>query len=441
MSDGTHTTHEVLRKSLHILFGFFAITLRWIPWEVAAAVAGAAIVGNWLLLARIFGTRVARHPRGFDAGTILYPAAVAVLIVVFRNRLEIAGAVWAILAFGDGMATLAGKLIGGPKLPWNCDKSFSGLLAFLAFGFLGAHFIYLALQTRPVAMPVFAVVGVTVLFCAAVESLALNLDDNVTVPFTGAVVVTALSMAESWPRLAVDDTTIWWLLGNLVLAGAAYAAKSVNASGFVGGWVLGAMIIVFAGWQLYVVLLVFFAIGTAATKLGYRRKAERGVAQEEGGRRGFTHAFANAGVATILAMMLAMLPAEFAAPLWLAAAAALATAAADTTSSEIGQLFGRTAFLPLTFRRVPVGTEGAISVEGTLAGLLAGALVSLVAILVALWRVDVQLVLLMTLAAFLGAFVESLAGSWNRTQKRPVPNGVLNFFNTAVGAAIMYAMV
>jgi len=48
--------------------------------------------------------------------------------------------------------------------------------------------------------------------------------------------------------------------------------------------------------------------------------------------------------------------------------AALATATADTTASEIGQLVGRRAFLPLTLRRVPVGTEGAISLEGTLAG-------------------------------------------------------------------------
>ena len=121
--------------------------------------------------------------------------------------------------------------------------------------------------------------------------------------------------------------------------------------------------------------------------------------------------------------------------------ASLATAAADTTASEIGQLLGRRAFLPLSLRRVPVGTEGAISVEGTLAGLLAGLAGALAGILAA-GRLFPQavfgwtLVALVTASAFLGSYLESIAGSWNRKQERPVPNGVLNFFNTAVGAVL-----
>lgn len=433
-----HTTHETLRKSLHIGFGLFALTLRWLSWEVAAAVAAAAIIGNRVVLGRIFGARVARSARGFDGGILLYPAAVLTLIVLFRNRIEIAGTVWAILAFGDGFATLAGKAIGGPKLPWNREKSFAGLVAFIAFGFLGAEFVYLVLRTQPATIPAIAVVGLTVLVCAAVESLPLGLDDNLTVPFAGAATMTALTLAHTWPRLALGDATLWWLAANLALGAVAWAARSVNASGLLGGWVLGAIVILFAGPELYLVLLAFFAVGTAATKLGYRRKEERGLAQEEGGRRGFTHAFANAGTSTLLALTMAMLPLEYAAPLWLAAAAALATAAADTAASEIGQLAGRTTFLPLTLRRVPPGTEGAISLEGTLCGVAAGALVSCLASWVAFRRIDPQIAGLMTLAAFTGSFVESLAGSWNRTRSKPVPNGVLNFFNTVVGAAVMY---
>ena len=43
----------------------------------------------------------------------------------------------------------------------------------------------------------------------------------------------------------------------------------------------------------------------------------------------------------------------------------------------------------------------------------------------------------MTLCAFAGSYLESLAGSWNRHRAEPVPNGALNFFNTAAGAALM----
>ena len=124
--------------------------------------------------------------------------------------------------------------------------------------------------------------------------------------------------------------------------------------------------------------------------------------------------------------------------------ASLATAAADTTASEIGQLLGRRAFLPLTLKRVTVGTEGAISVEGTLAGAMAGFVVSILSE----WAVSRmfgdlapfswRIVLALTVCAFAGSYLESLAGSWNRKRMSPIPNGVLNFFNTVTGALLMY---
>lgn len=435
-----HTTHEPLRKSLHIGLGFAALSLRWLPWHVAAGIAAFAVVANWLFLHRIVGTRVARHARGWDAGIVLYPAAVMILILLFRDRLEVAGTVWAILAFGDGFATLVGKAVGGPRLPWHDEKTWSGFAAFLAFGYVGASFMFYALASGPTILPPQFVLAWTVIVCAIVESLPMNLDDNLTVPFAGAVAMGALVAAESWPHVRWDWSIVVWLAINTLLALIGYAVRSVDLSGLAGGWLLGATIIVFSGWELYVVLLVFFVVGTSATKLGYRRKAEHGLAQERGGRRGFSHAFSNVGVSTILALIASALPARFAASLWLAAAAALATAATDTTASEIGPLIGHTTFLPLSFRRVPAGTEGAISVKGTLVGVAAGLVVAVSASLVSLRRFDARIVALITAAAFAGSYVESIAGSWNRTRAKPVPNGVLNFLNTVVGALVMLVM-
>jgi uncharacterized protein (TIGR00297 family) len=56
--------------------------------------------------------------------------------------------------------------------------------------------------------------------------------------------------------------------------------------------------------------------------------------------------------------------------------AALAEATADTVSSEIGQAFGGTPFMLTTLRRVAPGTDGAISLKGTLAGIAAAAIIS-----------------------------------------------------------------
>ena len=56
--------------------------------------------------------------------------------------------------------------------------------------------------------------------------------------------------------------------------------------------------------------------------------------------------------------------------------AALAEAAADTVSSEIGQVLGGRPRMMTTAQVVDPGTDGAVSVAGTLAGLIAAAIVA-----------------------------------------------------------------
>jgi uncharacterized protein (TIGR00297 family) len=430
-----------LRKTLHILFGLFAFTLKWLPWWAAAVVAFCAILGNWLLLHRIFGKGVARHERGWDVGIVLYPTAVLLLILFFRNQLEIAAVAWTTLAFGDGVATVVGKRMRIASLPWNRDKSVGGLVAFLVAG-AAAGIAVTAWLGRGELRDVL----VAVVIAGIVETLPLRVDDNITVPFAAAVTLAVLSIEPAlayvpWPRTKV------WLIINTILALAGWALRTVDFSGFVGGWFLGAVIIVGGGWPLYVALLAFFIIGTITTKIGYARKARIGLAQEKEGKRGFTHAFSNTGVAAICAIAvtrIARTPVSTAVaitPLFMAIAS-LATAAADTTASEIGQLIGRRAFLPLTLRRVAVGTEGAISIEGTAAGIVGGAIVAMAGTSAAsiIWPLPYRthLIALITICAFLGSYLESLAGNWNRSAGSPVPNGVLNFFNTAVGALLFY---
>ncbi|HEX7832017.1 MAG TPA: hypothetical protein VF787_20340, partial [Thermoanaerobaculia bacterium] len=106
-----HTTNEYLRKALHIAFGLFAFALKWLPWWAAAGVCVVAIIGNFAVLHRVVGRGVARHERGYDAGIVLYPVAVLLLVLVFHDRLVFAAIAWALLAFGDGVATLAGKAV------------------------------------------------------------------------------------------------------------------------------------------------------------------------------------------------------------------------------------------------------------------------------------------------------------------------------------------
>src|SRR6185295_10085792 len=101
------------------------------------------------------------------------------------------------------------------------------------------------------------------------------------------------------------------------------------------------------------------------------------IAQSKGGRRGARNALAKTSVSAACAVFAVTTQHPLA--YTLAFAGGFATATADTASSEIGKAFGRRTFLITTLRPVPRGTEGAVSVEGTVAGILGGALVGTLA--------------------------------------------------------------
>jgi uncharacterized protein (TIGR00297 family) len=181
-------------------------------------------------------------------------------------------------------------------------------------------------------------------------------------------------------------------------------------------------------------MIVFFVLGTTATRLGHARKAARGIAQARGGARGWRNAWANGAVPAVLALLAATMPAELASLCTLGYAAAVATAAADTCSSEIGKAYGGRTVLITTFRPVPPGTEGAVSLEGTLAGVAAAVLVAAMGPVGRLYAW--ALVPLVAGAGILGALAESVLGTVAE-RRGWLGNDGLNVLNTAIGAGIM----
>ena len=225
------------------------------------------------------------------------------------------------------------------------------------------------------------------------------------------------------------------LLANLVLALYAWRRQLVSRSGFIGGALLGSWILILGGGGAYLLLCAFFGLGTAATHLGYRRKAERGLAQEEEGRRGARHVLANCGVALLLVLLF---PSRFSIALGAAYVAAFATATADTLGSEIGQLWGRRTFDPLRMRPVASGSEGAISLEGTLAGALGAGILALLGAILQFYPYSMLWIPL--LAGVLGSGLESLLGSSQSIRGR-LDNEALNFLNTVVGAILAWTAI
>lgn len=114
--------------------------------------------------------------------------------------------------------------------------------------------------------------------------------------------------------------------------------------------------------------------------------------------------------------------------------ASLATKLADTFASEIGKAYGKTTFLITTFERVSPGTEGAISVEGSIASVVGGLLLATYGYFVGF--IDLPSVGIATGAAFMATNVESLLGATLQGRKgfKWMTNEVVNFVNTLLGA-------
>jgi uncharacterized protein (TIGR00297 family) len=442
--------------------GGFAFLLRYLSWPQAALMAAAAFLFNWQVLPRIGGRALWRGPeqeRGYARGILLYPLAVLGLVLFFHSDegLWMVAAVWGVMAFGDGMASLLGQALGGARLPWNRDKSWVGLCAFVVFGTLGAGVLAawtLHLPLRSVVDPrILGVVLPLAVVSALAESVPTTLDDNLTVPLVGGVFIALVAPVEWRPLLQDPDlpSRLWTGLGlNAAIAAAAFGARSIDLPGAASAVIIGTAITVGLGLPGLALMIAFFVVGSAVTRMGYRVKASRGIAQEKGGARGWRNAWANGGVPAFLALLAGAhgAQADDAATsaavmasllLTLAYAASVATAAADTCSSEIGKAYGRRTFLITSLKPVPPGTEGAVSLEGTLGGLLGGALVAGVGAVAGLYS-GWATVALVAMAGLLGSLAESVIGTV--AEKRGwLDNDLLNALNTAIGGAMAVLML
>jgi uncharacterized protein (TIGR00297 family) len=221
------------------------------------------------------------------------------------------------------------------------------------------------------------------------------------------------------------------LLVTATFAALAYALGMISRSGALGGLLVGTTIYASLGPRGFAVLALFVIGGSLLTRLGYGSKQRTGTAQEHGGRRSARNALANCAVATFCAILAATGSEPFTA----AFVASLGAAFADTAESEIGQLFSRTPRLITTLQKVPPGTDGAVSLPGTLAGAGAAGLTAVLGLALGMLETP-ALALLVATAAFLGTVADSLIGGLSSRAGNELTN-VLCTFVAALLALIL----
>ncbi|HAA28312.1 MAG TPA: TIGR00297 family protein [Cyanobacteria bacterium UBA8553] len=242
---------------------------------------------------------------------------------------------------------------------------------------------------------------------------------------------------------SIDDLNPWLVavgLNTVLLAIAHFAPKKLlTPAGLFHAWVLGVLIWGTLGWPGYVVVMFYFLVGSGVTRIGMEEKEAAGIAEKRSGARGPENVWGSAFTGAICALGTLFVPTPYQNLLVLAYVASLATKLSDTCGSEVGKAYGKRTFLITTLQPVARGTEGAVSLEGTLAGIVGSIAIAFVGWGVGL--INLTEVSFCVVAAFIATNLESLIGATLQSQFDWMTNEVVNIFNTLIGAIAAVLLV
>lgn len=190
------------------------------------------------------------------------------------------------------------------------------------------------------------------------------------------------------------------LAGAVALA--ARRARALTASGAFAAWIVGGLVFGAGGWAYAAVLFSFFLPSTLLSRIGRARKRSL-VDIGKHGPRDAGQVVANGGMAALCAVLAAATHAHAIAA---AFAGAFAAASADTWGTEIGTLAAAPPRSILTFKPLPPGLSGGVTLAGTLAQ-GAGAL----AVGLPAWVLGIGPWWVLAAAGFAGALADSLLGA------------------------------
>jgi uncharacterized protein (TIGR00297 family) len=211
-------------------------------------------------------------------------------------------------------------------------------------------------------------------------------------PFTGADVFLECQWWLDHRWMAHSPAVLIWTLGlSSLLALVTWKVRAATPAAAATGTTITASLMFatvklpYEPWNTALTpILAVTVLAFAATRAGRARKERMGTAEARRGRAA-SQVAANLGMAALVTMPpvqswlvdRGLVPSlSVTLPVFALGLAALAEAAADTVSSEIGQVLGGRPRMITTLGEVEPGTDGAISAAGTLAGVIAALMVA-----------------------------------------------------------------
>jgi uncharacterized protein (TIGR00297 family) len=403
-----HFSPEFSRKFVHIAVGaglllgpsLFISPVPFLILSVLFALSnGVAIRAGWL--------KGIHGPKRRSLGTVYFPISLGALtVLLWHHAPEIVVLAMFTFSMGDAAAAIVGESLRRPtaySLSGD-QKSIEGSIAMFAASILsmvgGIWFLMPELLSSWYFVAVLT--SMSALLATGWEALSSKGLDNISVPLSHGFVLSVFlipTVGISIPQLALA------LALGILIAVAAYYARALSLSGAVATSLLATLVFGVGGWKWAMPIVVFFVFSSALSFYGRSRKADLDTIFEKSSTRDHAQVGANGGIAGALVLLHYVVPSIDWYPAYVGSVAA---ATADTWGTEVGTLFhGRTITLA-GFKEVPRGSNGGVSMAGSIAGIVGAALVSAVA---GQWTANWSTVLVGTVGGVTGAAVDSLLGS------------------------------
>ena len=233
-------------------------------------------------------------------------------------------------------------------------------------------------------------------------------------------------------NLLANDFLLGFLI-NFILISLFFRVPLMTKGGWISAGVLGSILWGCFSWQGWSSVVIYLLLGSLVTKIGYKFKNEKGIAEKRGGKRGPENVWGSAATGLFFAIMVKL---NFTNLVFykIGFAASFAAKLADTFGSEIGKRFGRNTYLITSFRKVESGTEGGISLEGTAASALGAIFMSLIMFILNIISTKYQF-LIVAISGFLATISESFIGA-KFQDKYKLSNELVNSIQTSISSII-----
>ena len=204
-----------------------------------------------------------------------------------------------------------------------------------------------------------------------------------------------------------------------------------------GGWIsagiLGTILWGCLSWKGWISVVIYLLFGSLVTKIGFKFKKEQGIAEKRGGRRGPENVWGSAATGLFLAIMTKFNAANVV-MFKIGFAASFAAKLADTFGSEIGKRFGKETYLITSLKKVERGTEGGISLEGTLASLMGSIFMASIMLCLSIMSTKYHFIIV-AVSGFLATISESIIGA-KFQNKYKLSNEMVNAIQTSIASVL-----